>query len=126
MTGNINANYLSITHIIGNTGKPTAACGLGAGAGPPTPTITGTDLGGAFSFTSGTTPTINIRVITITFAKAYNNIPRAVLISPLNDLSSWFNTKIYVSEITATSFAITSAQALVAATKYAWCYIVVE
>ena len=65
-------NTFVANHLSGNTNnKPTYAFGVGAGTSPTMTQFRGTDVSGYAVFTTGTAPTANGTVLTITFAQAY-------------------------------------------------------
>lgn len=60
----------SVRHILVGGTAPTIAAGAGAGTSP-TVTITGSDTAGQISIASGTLPTVNAVIATITYGGAY-------------------------------------------------------
>lgn len=118
VTGNVRTK-----HLRGSTNTPTIAAGTGAGTGP-TVSIVGTDLAGTITVTTGTLPTVNAVICTVTFNTAYTAAPYVVF-----SLASAVTTtpNVYVSGTTTTAFSLQDNNAsLAATTTYKWNYIVIQ
>lgn len=123
--GNVKAS-----HLVGNSSTPTISAGTGSGTSPSV-SVTGTDMGGYISITTGTSPTLNATVSTITFNTAYSSTPRVVQITPANNNAAILTggNTVYVDQvgITTTTFALTAGTtALTAGTSYKWYYSVIQ
>lgn len=76
---------LAITgHIITTGSAPGVAVGADIGTSPGTPTISGNDTAGQVTIISGTSPTADGAMATITFNAAYAVAPKGVVLTPLN------------------------------------------
>jgi hypothetical protein len=111
-------------------GTTTIAAGTGAGTSPSVVTITGNDVCGIINITTGTSPAAGAATMaTITFANAYANAPKAVLLTGGNALAAELAGKsMGVTSITTTTFVFgsgTGAAAVAASTAYAWYYLVI-
>lgn len=98
-------------HVATSGTAPTIAAGSGDGTGGSC-TISGNDISGYINCTTGTLPSTNATVATVTFNAAYASAPRVVLMLPANAaaaaLSGTSQAFINQSGITTTTFAITS------------------
>jgi hypothetical protein len=118
---------VSAKHLKGNSTTPTIAASTGAGTTPSGVTVTGTDMSGVVALTTGTSPTINAVLATITYNLAYSTAP-VVVITPANAATAslmaaqavWIN-------IGTSNFSInTNTTALTASTAYKWNYVVIQ
>lgn len=117
-------------HLIGSSTAPKISAGTGAGTAP-TVTISGTDLAGQILVTTGTSPETSAVVATVTFNTAYSSAPRAILISPGNQLASTANgggaVWVEYSTISTTGFELKQGTAgLNASAPYVWYYTVIQ
>jgi len=103
--------------LCGESGTLSATYGAGAGTGPTTNFLTGGSVDIFFQFTTGTTPTANADIVTIT-------IPYAVPLgaypvwSALNDnMATDFN-KFYCNAASTTTFTLKANGTLAASTAY--------
>jgi len=103
--------------LCGEPGTLSATYHAGAGTGPATNFLTGGSLDIFFQFTTGTTPTTNADIVTIT-------IPYAVPLgaypvwSPLNDNMAIDLNKFYCNAASTTTFTLKAAGTLAASTAY--------
>ena len=118
---------VSAKHLKGNSGALSIAASTGAGTTPTGVAVTGTDMSGFITLTTGTAPTINAVLATITYNTAYATAP-IVVITPANAATAsliaaqavWIN-------IGTSNFTInTNATALTASTAYKWNYVVIQ
>ena len=114
-------------HIKGNSSTPSIAASTGAGTSPTGITVAGTDMSGVVTITTGTSPSINSILATVTYNSAYSSSP-VVVITPANAATAslaaaqavWVN-------IGTSNFTInTNATALNASTTYKWNYVVIQ
>lgn len=81
---------LVVRHIACSTGTPTAVLGPGAGTGTapfPEVLISGTDLYGNITLVTGTAPTANAVLCTVTFNVAFAN-SGLIFLSPTNNAAA--------------------------------------
>lgn len=121
---------VTATKLIGTGTAPTIAAGTGAGTGP-TVTISGTDLAGQILVTTGTSPATSAVVATVTFNTAYASAPKAILISPGNQLASTATGSgavwVEYSTITPTGFELKEGTTgLNGSAPYVWYYTVIQ
>jgi hypothetical protein len=122
----INGTIISGKHISGLTASaPTAVAGAGAGTSPTVALNSNSnDLSGYLNLTTGTAPTANATVATLTFGTAYSTLVKCVL-SPANAAASALSGtgNVYVPVGSASAFTLASgATALAPATLYIWGY----
>ena len=114
-----------------NTGNLYAAgnvvFGTGAGTGPVLGSISGGNNWLQITFTTGTTPTANGDIFTITYPNAYGNSSR-VAFSPSGNPgginASTEITKFYISPFVAASFTMKANGTLTASTQYGFSFSV--
>jgi hypothetical protein len=118
---------LSTKHLIGFAGTPSIGS-WGGGAGTTSGTsIAGKDLGGSITFTAGGTPNAGQRIVTVQFNTAYGSAPSAVILSAGATQSGSDINKVYVTNITTTSFDIYATSAAAISTgSHKFYFIVVE
>ena len=118
---------LTTSHIKGKTSAPTIAAGTGAGTSPSVSIVTNsTDLAGEILVRTGTTPTANGDIATVTFNKTYTRPPQVVLF-PATGLAAAHNTLVYVKSSTGSTFVLTdTVTALTASQVYRWKYHIIE
>jgi len=123
----ITTNDITAKHIKGNSGALSIAASTGAGTSPSGLTVTGTDMSGVVALTTGTSPSINAVLATITYNTAYATAP-VVVITPANaTTASLAATQAVWVNITTTGFTInTNATAVVSSTAYKWNYVVIQ
>jgi hypothetical protein len=123
----VTTNDITAKHIKGNSGALSIAASTGAGTSPSAVSVTGTDMSGVVALTTGTSPTVNAVLATITYNTAFSTAP-VVVITPANAATAslaaaqavWVN-------ITTTGFSInTNATAVVSSTAYKWNYVVIQ
>jgi hypothetical protein len=121
-TSDINAKHLK-----GNSGALNIAASIGAGTSPSGLTVTGTDMSGIVSLTTGSSPSVNSVLATITFNTAYTTAP-IVVITPANAATASLTAGQAVwIDISTTGFTInTNATAVVSSTAYKWNYVVIQ
>lgn len=105
------------TVLQGISGTPTHTFGVGAGTSPSIGTFSGVTNGIDVQFTTGTTPTANSNVISITFPTQFSNTCFPVFCAA-NAQTATDITKFYVSAVSATAFTIASNGTLTASTTY--------
>lgn len=112
-------------HLIGTGSAPTIAAGAGDGTGG-TVAISGTDTAGEVTFTTGTLPTVNAVIATITFASSYGASPRVIL-WPSEANASGLGFLPYVTGST-TTFTVSNAVSvgLLGSTTYKYNYHVIQ
>ncbi len=117
---------ISLKHLIGNSSAPTIAAGAGAGTSP-TISITGTDLAGAVTVTSGSTPSASSVIVTITFNGSYGTAPY-VQLTPANAATALLNgtTMVYVTATTTTFVINAGTVGITPATTYLWNYASIQ
>lgn len=118
---------LTSNRIAGAGNTPTIAAGTGAGTSP-TVSVVGTDTAGTITITTGTSPTANATIATITFAGgAYNSAPY-VSLTPSNKAAATLSgANMPFPSSTTTTFVLTSSTtALTAATTYTFNYLIVQ
>ncbi|MFM1775201.1 MAG: hypothetical protein RJA53_811 [Bacteroidota bacterium] len=123
----VTTNDITAKHIKGNSGALSIAASTGAGTSPSAVSVTGTDISGVVSLTTGTSPSVNAVLATITYNTAFSTAP-VVVITPANAATAslaaaqavWVN-------ITTTGFTInTNTTAVVSSTAYKWNYVVIQ
>jgi hypothetical protein len=123
----VTTNDITAKHIKGNSGALSIAASIGAGTSPSAVSVTGTDMSGVVSLTTGTSPSVNAVLATITYNTAFSTAP-VVVITPANAATAslaaaqavWVN-------ITTTGFTInTNGTAVGASTAYKWNYVVIQ
>ena len=121
-TADINAKHLK-----GNSGALSIAASTGAGTSPSAISVTGTDMSGVITLTTGSSPSINAILATITYNTAYSTAP-VVVITPANAATaSLVSAQAVWVNIGAANFTInTNATALTASTIYKWNYVVIQ
>jgi hypothetical protein len=121
-TSDINAKHLK-----GNSGALSIAASIGAGTSPSGLTVTGTDMSGIVSLTTGSTPSVNSVLATITYNTAYATAP-IVVITPANAATASLTAGQAVwIDISTTGFTInTNTTAVVSSTGYKWNYVVIQ
>jgi hypothetical protein len=112
------------------TTAPTIAAGASAGTTPTVSILAGsTDVVGQVSVTTGTAPTANGVILTVTFNAAWGTAPKHVQLEPVNAASAALGTSwpfVGAADITTTTFVIrANAVALAASTAYIWRYVVI-
>lgn len=119
---------VTMRHLIGGSSTPTIAAGVGAGTSP-TVSLSGTDMGGAITITTGTSPTAASIIATITFNATYSATPKTIIIKAAN-LNSYNNgvDLVYIdldsSDITASIFRLRGT--LAASTTYKFFYQIIQ
>ena len=118
---------INAKHIKGNSGALSIAASTGAGTSPSAVSVTGTDISGVVALTTGTSPSINAVLATITYNTAFSSAP-VVVITPANAATaSLAATQAVWVNITTTGFTInTNATAVVSSTAYKWNYVVIQ
>lgn len=101
----------------GISGTPTHTFGTGAGTGPTLGTITGTSNGIDFQFDTGTAPTNNGNVFSITLPTAFSNTMFPVFCAA-NAQTATDITKFYVSAVSASAFTVTANGTVTASATY--------
>jgi hypothetical protein len=121
-TSDINAKHLK-----GNSGALSIAASIGAGTSPSGLTVIGTDMSGIVSLTTGSTPSVNSVLATITYNTAYATAP-IVVITPANAATASLTAGQAVwIDISTTGFTInTNTTAVVSSTGYKWNYVVIQ
>ena len=114
-------------HIKGNSGALSIAASTGAGTSPSAISVTGTDMSGVIALTTGSAPSINAVLATITYNTAFSTAP-VVVITPANAATaSLAATQAVWVNITTTGFTInTNTSAVVSSTAYKWNYVVIQ
>ena len=105
------------TVLQGISGTPAHTFGTGAGTGPTLGTITGTSNGIDFQFTTGTAPTNNGNVFSITLPTAFSNTMFPVFCAA-NAQTATDITKFYISAVSASAFTVTANGTVTASTTY--------
>lgn len=115
---------LTLTHIAGSTSAPGIAAGTAAGTGPTVSMISGsTDLAGEISVLTGSAPSNNNVLCTITFNVAYASMP-FVVATASNSAAGKPDFGWYVTRVSATQFQIAVTDtAPVATTTYKFTYM---
>ena len=123
----VTTNDIIAKHLKGNSGALSIAASTGAGTSPSAVSVTGTDLSGVVALTTGTSPTVNAVLATITYNTAFSTAP-VVVITPANAATaSLAATQAVWVNITTTGFTInTNATAVVSSTAYKWNYAVIQ
>jgi hypothetical protein len=123
----VTTNDITAKHIKGNSGVLSIAASTGAGTSPSAVSVTGTDMSGVVALTTGTSPSINAVLATITYNTAFSTAP-VVVITPANAATaSLAATQAVWVNITTTGFTInTNATAVVSSTAYKWNYVVIQ
>lgn len=129
VTGTLTTADATAGHLIGSGSTPSIAAGAGAGTSP-TVAVSGADLAGVVTVTTGTTPTANAVVATITFARAFAAAPKAVIMRPANTAARALSgtSEVWIdvgsADIAAGSWRFRANVALAASTAYQWYFIV--
>ena len=123
----VTTNDINAKHIKGNSGALSIAASTGAGTSPSAVSVTGTDMSGVVALTTGTSPSINAVLATITYNTAFSSAP-VVVITPANAATaSLAATQAVWVNITTTGFTInTNGTAVGASTAYKWNYVVIQ
>jgi hypothetical protein len=123
----VTTNDITAKHIKGNSGALSIAASTGAGTSPSAVSVTGTDMSGVVSLTTGTSPSINAVLATITYNTAFSTAP-VVVITPANAATaSLAATQAVWVNITTTGFTVnTNATAVVSSKAYKWNYVVIQ
>lgn len=126
-TGMSTLDTLTTSHIKGKSSAPTIAAGTGAGTSPSVSIVTNsTDLAGEILVRTGTTPTANGDIVTVTFNKNYTRPPQVVL-TPSTGLAAAHAALVYIKSTSGTTFVVTdTVTALTASQVYRWKYHVIE
>lgn len=101
--------------------NPTVAFGAGAGTGP-SGSCTGGSNGFQISFTTGTTPTNNALVFTVTLGTGFPSVHQFTW-SPRNAQAATDYNKFYVSGFSATQISVTANGTLAASTQYVFYFV---
>ena len=114
-------------HLKGNSGALSITASTGAGTTPSAISVAGTDMSGVVTLTTGTSPSMNAILATITYNSAFATAP-VVVITPANAATaSLTNAQAVWVSIATGNFAInTNATALNASTIYKWNYVVIQ
>ena len=112
--------YVSVPHVIGSSGVPAVAVGAAAASC----TIAGTDLAFTLTCTTGTAPAAGA-LATVTFATAYTAAPHFAAPGAVNAASAAAGSGLFASTTTA-ALTVSTANALVASTSYAWHFVLVQ
>jgi hypothetical protein len=123
----VTTNDIIAKHLKGNSGALSIAASTGAGTSPSAVSVTGTDMSGVVALTTGTSPTVNAVLATITYNTAFSTAP-VVVITPANAATaSLAATQAVWVNITTAGFTInTNATAVVSSTAYKWNYVVIQ
>jgi len=118
---------IATSHLIGQSSAPTIAAGTGAGTSPSVSIVTNsTDLAGEILVRTGTTPTANGDIVTVTFNKNYTRPPQVVL-TPSTGLAAAHAALVYIKSTSGSTFVVTdTVTALTASQVYRWKYHVIE
>ena len=111
---------------LGGSATPTATCGTGAGTTPTCPANpSGTDLSGLISITTGTSPSMNATLVTITFGATHPAAPGACIIGPNYNTNTGTPAQLpYVASLSTTGFVLKSNMTpLTGGIPYAWWYV---
>jgi len=110
----------TVTHLVGNSATPTAAAGTGAGTSP-TLTVAGTDSGFKLTVVTGTSPTANGVVATITFSSVFAAAP-VPSVAEGNAITASITSAAcpFITTTTSTLVLTANATALTASTTYVW------
>lgn len=98
-------------------GTPTHTFANGAGTSPTLGSFTGTTNGIDLTFTTGTTPTPNGNIISITYPTAFSNTSNPVFCAS-NAQAATDIAKFYISAASGTAFTLTANGTLSASTTY--------
>jgi hypothetical protein len=123
----VTTNDITAKHIKGNSGALSIAASTGAGTSPSAVSVTGTDISGVVALTTGTSPSINAVLATISYNTAFSSAP-VVVITPANAATASLaaSQAVWVN-ITTTGFTInTNGTAVGASTAYKWNYVVIQ
>jgi hypothetical protein len=114
-------------HLKGNSGALSIAASTGAGTSPSALSVTGTDMSGVVTLTTGSSPTINAILATITYNSAFSTAP-VVVITPANAATASLTSAqaVWVNINTGNFTINTNATALNASTIYKWNYVVIQ
>jgi len=116
----------STIHLIGTSTAPSIIAGTGAGTSPAG-TVSGSDLAGILRLLTGTTPTANAPIATLTFKLPYSTIP-AVILYPYSSASAQLtgSYSIFVTSSTTSFTAFSGNIGLPASTQFSWSYHVIQ
>lgn len=103
----------------GGSGTPTSVFGTGAGTGPVLGTLSGNSNGFSLTFTTGTTPSANGNVISITYPTSFTTTSYPVF-SAKNAQTATDISKFYISAATGSAFTLTANGTLTASTQYSF------
>ena len=123
----VTTNGITAKHIKGNSGALSIAASTGAGTSPSALSVTGTDMSGVVTLTTGSSPTINAILATITYNSAFSTAP-VVVITPANAATASLTSAqaVWVNINTGNFTINTNATALNASTIYKWNYVVIQ
>jgi hypothetical protein len=118
---------INAKHIKGNSGALSIAASTGAGTSPSSISVVGTDMSGVVTLTTGTSPSINAVLATITYNTAFSTAP-VVVITPANAASASLVAAqaVWVNIATGNFTINTNTTALNASTIYKWNYVVIQ
>lgn len=122
---------LTVTHLTAGGSTPGIAAGPGAGAATGgAAVIAGTDEWGLITVTTGTSPSTNAIMCTITFAAPWVSAPQSIVLQPANRITADFAalSPVYVDSTTITT-AIFNIKTSLSATPpassiFSWYYMV--
>lgn len=109
-------------HLISNTAIPVVTPGPGAGTGGSA-IISGSDSGQQISLTTGTVPTANAIVFTVTYTTPYPNAVNYPTFSPTNAAAASLSgaQQVFIGTQTTANFTLRSGTTgLTATTLYSW------
>lgn len=114
-----NAGF-STTQLRGQGTSPSISAGSGAGSGPTSITLTGKDIGGLIAFNTGTSPSTNSTIMTVTYTNAFPTGSFVTLVRAADQSLLAGEPGVYVSA-TASGFTInSSATGLAASVHFQW------
>jgi hypothetical protein len=118
---------INAKHIKGNSGALSIAASTGAGTSPSSISVVGTDMSGVVTLTTGTSPSINAVLATITYNTAFSTAP-VVVITPANAATASLVAAqaVWVNIATGNFTINTNTTALNASTIYKWNYVVIQ
>jgi len=112
-------------HLVRVEGSGSVSATVGSGAGGGSVAISNaTDSSGLITLTTGSTPTANAVLVTLTFAQPYSNIP-VMIITPANSNAAALtgaNAPFVDQNLTTTSRISSNSIALTGSTAYSWWY----
>lgn len=117
---------VTVKHLLGGGSAPTIVAGTGAGTAP-TIGVGGTDTAGQIVLTTGTTPSANATICTLTFSTAFSATPNSFIFSPSNAAAAalFGPSSIFITGNNATLILNSGTTAIGAATQFKWNYLVV-